>query len=627
MLELNQQINWVPPHVRDGAFGKWLEGARDWSITRNRFWGSPVPVWKSDDPAYPRVDVYASLDELEVDFGLRPRDLHRPAIDELVRPNPDDPTGRSTMRRVEDVLDCWFESGSMPFAQVHYPFENSRWFESHFPADFIVEYVGQTRGWFYTLHVLGTALFAKPPFQNCIAHGIVLGNDRQKLSKRLRNYPDPDEMFNVYGADAMRWFLLSSPVMRGGDLVLERRGPAEAVRAVLNPLWNAWKFFAVYANADGYTAKRRGQATEVLDRYALAKTRALVEEVTQAMDGYDLYGASTAITSYIDALNNWYIRRSRDRFWSRVGASKASDESKEAAYDTLFTALQTLCLVAAPLLPMLTETVYRGLTGERSVHLADWPSPSALPRDDDLIAHMETVRAVCSAGHSVRKARGLQTRLPLRSVTVAGAGAPSLEPYVDLIADELNVKEVLLLSDVSQVADLVLQVDPSALGPRLGPATQQVISAVRQGSWRRTREGAVEVAGHELADDEFFLALVPKDTEASRALPGHGLVVSVSLDVTPELEREGVARDVVRQVQEARKATGLDVSDHIRLALAFSHNSGLREAVEEHLEMVAGETLADEVIFRDGPISDGIRATVSDGRAFHIGIVPLPDDG
>ena len=224
MLELNQQIRWVPAHVRDGAFGKWLEGARDWSITRNRFWGAPVPVWKSDDPRYPRIDVYGSLEELEADFGVRPANLHRPAIDELVRANPDDPSGQAMMRRVEDVLDCWFESGSMPFAQVHYPFENADWFEGHFPADFIVEYVGQTRGWFYTLHVLASALFGRPPFKTCMAHGVVLGDDKQKLSKRLRNYPDPDEMFSVYGADAMRWFLLSSPVIRGGDLVVERRG-------------------------------------------------------------------------------------------------------------------------------------------------------------------------------------------------------------------------------------------------------------------------------------------------------------------------------------------------------------------------------------------------------------------
>jgi isoleucyl-tRNA synthetase len=529
------------------------------------------------------------------------------------------------MRRVEDVLDCWFESGSMPFAQVHYPFENAEWFEGHFPADFIVEYVGQTRGWFYTLHVLGTALFDKPPFCNCMAHGVVLGHDKQKLSKRLKNYPDPDEVFDVYGADAMRWFLLSSQVMRGGDLVVERKGPGEAIRSVLNPLWNAWKFFATYANADGYQATWRTDATDVLDRYVLSKAGALVDEVTRSMDNYDLFGACGAITSFLDALNNWYIRRSRDRFWRGFGASPQSDNAKTAAYDTLFTVLHTVCLVVAPLLPMLSENVYRGLTGERSVHLADWPDASSLPRDNELVAQMDIVRDVCSAGHSVRKAKELRARLPLASVTVAGPGALFLEPYGELIADELNVKEVHLVSDVSEVADHVLQVNPSVLGPRLGAATQQVIRAVREGSWTRTAEGDVEVAGHVLGPDDYFLSLVPKDQEASRALPANDGVVTLSLVVTPELQREGLARDMVRQIQEARKAADLDVSDHIRLVLYFPpHEPELRHAAEAHRELIAGETLADEIVFADGPISDSFRATVADGRAFHIGIVKLP---
>jgi len=603
MLELNQQINWVPGHVREGAFGKWLQGARDWSITRNRFWGSPVPVWKSDDPRYPRIDVYGSLSELEADFKVRPSDLHRPAIDALVRPNPDDPTGRSMMRRVEDVLDCWFESGSMPFAQVHYPFENAEWFESHFPADFIVEYVGQTRGWFYTLHVLATALFERPPFKTCIAHGVVLGHDRQKLSKRLRNYPDPDEMLDLYGADAMRWSLLSSPVMRGGDLVVDKKTMAEALKTVLMPLWNAWKFFALYANADGHKAQWRADGRDVLDRYVLSKAHALVEEVTADMESYDLYGACASVTSFLDALNNWYIRRSRDRFWSPVGASLASDTSKADAYDTLYTVLHTLSLVVAPLLPLVSEVVYRGLTGERSVHLADWPSAEALPADQELVATMDRVRDVCSAGHSVRKAEDLRARLPLASATVSGEGAERLAPYVELIKDELNVKHVQLSSRVDEVADLVLQVSPSVLGPRAGAATQEIIAAVRRGQWDRTAEGAIEVRGRVLSDDEYFLSLVPKDKDASRALPGRDLVVTLDLKVTPELESEGLARDMVRIVQEARRTAGLYVSDHIRLKIDFAGSPQLLAAAQEHVQMLSGETLADEVTF--GPVADG----------------------
>ncbi|HEX2063052.1 MAG TPA: class I tRNA ligase family protein, partial [Acidimicrobiales bacterium] len=358
-LALNQQIKWVPDHIRDGAFGKWLENARDWSISRNRFWGSPIPVWRSDDPRYPRTDVYGSLDEIERDFGVRPDDLHRPGIDALTRPNPDDPTGQSTMRRVEEVLDCWFESGSMPYAQVHYPFENVEWFEEHFPADFIVEYVGQTRAWFYNLHVLSTALFDKPAFNTCVVHGVILGNDGRKASKRLRNFTDPEEMFDTYGADAVRWFLLSSAVLRGQDLSLadDRRQIAEAVRQVINPIWNTWYFFSLYANAEGYRARWRTDASGVLDRYALCKVRQLVEQVTSRMDEYDLAGACAAVTGFLDALTNWYVRRSRERFWGTSAGGPSAD-----AFDTLYTVLEVLCRLSAPLLPLITEEVYQGLT-------------------------------------------------------------------------------------------------------------------------------------------------------------------------------------------------------------------------------------------------------------------------
>ncbi|HTH04987.1 MAG TPA: class I tRNA ligase family protein, partial [Ilumatobacteraceae bacterium] len=373
MVELNQQIRWVPDHVKEGSFGKWLANARDWSISRNRFWGSPIPVWRSDDPDYPRIDVYGSIADLERDFGVTVTDLHRPFVDDLVRPNPDDPTGTSMMRRVPEVLDCWFESGSMPFAQVHYPFENREWFESHYPGDFIVEYIGQTRGWFYTLHVLATALFDRPSFTTCVSHGIVLGDDGQKMSKSLSNYPDPMMVFDTHGSDAMRWYLLGSPILRGNDLIVTEDGIRDTVRQVILPIWNSWYFLTLYANAAGTTGTFRTDSDDVLDRYILAKTHDLVVRVTEAMDDYDLFDAHSSVRAYLDALTNWYVRRSRDRFW----------EGDQAAIDTLHTVLTVLCRTLAPLLPLTTEAVYRGLTGERSVHLTDWPEASELPTDDE----------------------------------------------------------------------------------------------------------------------------------------------------------------------------------------------------------------------------------------------------
>ncbi|HEU4568872.1 MAG TPA: isoleucine--tRNA ligase, partial [Marmoricola sp.] len=413
MLALNEQIRWVPEHIKHGQFGKWLENARDWSISRNRFWGSPIPVWKSDDPAYPRIDVYGSFEELERDFGVRVTDLHRPAIDELTRPNPDDPTGRSTMRRVEDVLDVWFDSGSMSFAQVHYPFENADWFEHHFPGDFIVEYIGQTRGWFYTLHILASALFDRPAFSTCVSHGIVLGSDGQKMSKSLRNYPDVREVFDRDGADAMRWFLMQSPILRGGNLIVTEQGIRDGVRQVIIPLWNTWYFFSLYANAmdGGYDATPRTDSGDVLDRYLLAKTRQYVAAMTEQLDNYEVANACDTTRAFLDVLTNWYVRRSRERFWATGGADPAVARE---AFDTLATVLEVLCRVTAPLLPLTTEEIWRGLTGGRSVHLTDWPEVDALPDDAKLVAAMDQVRDVCSAASALRKAGQLRNRLPLQ---------------------------------------------------------------------------------------------------------------------------------------------------------------------------------------------------------------------
>ena len=579
MVELNQQIHWVPGHVKDGSFGKWLANARDWSISRNRFWGSPIPVWKSDDPEYPRIDVYGSLADMQRDFGVEVTDLHRPTVDELVRPNPDDPTGRSMMRRVPEVLDCWFESGSMPFAQVHYPFENREWFESHYPGDFIVEYINQTRGWFYTLHVLATALFDRPAFRNCVSHGILLGDDGQKMSKSLRNYPDPWKVFDTYGADAMRWSLLSSAILRGGDSPVSESGMRETIRQVILPLWNSWYFLTLYANAEHKAGLINTSSSNVLDRYVLCKTRELVESVTADMDTYDLYLACSDVRTFLDALTNWYIRRSRDRFW-------AGDQD---ALDTLHTVLSVVCKVVAPLLPLTSEAIYRGLTGERSVHLQDWPDVASLPADPALVAAMDRVRDVCSAALSVRKAHGRRVRQPLATLTVADPSSGDLAAFVDLIADEVNVKKVVLATDVGAVATSVLQVVPAVLGPRLGGQTQQVIKAVKLGDWHRDGDTVV-AGGFTLESGEFSLKLVAAEGSASSVLSGGRGVVVLDCALTPELEAEGVARDLVRLAQQARRDEGLDVSDRIDLTVWTS--ARIRQLLIEHVDFIQRETLA-----------------------------------
>lgn len=586
MLAHNQQIRWIPEHVRDGQFGKWLENARDWSISRNRFWGAPIPVWKSDDPKYPRIDVYGSIQELERDFGVPVPDLHRPFVDQLTRPNPDDPTGKSTMRRVPEVLDCWFESGSMPFAQVHYPFEHKEWFESHFPADFIVEYVAQTRGWFYTLVVLATALFDKPPFRAVICHGVVLDEHGQKLSKSLRNYPDPEEMFRKVGADALRWFLMSSPILRGGDLQIHKDGKQihEVVRLVLNPIWNAVYFFTLYANTDRVQARLRTDQTAVLDRYALAKTVALVRAVQAAMDGYDLAAACQVVKEYLDALNNWYIRRSRPRFWGETGAADQRD-----AFDTLYTCLVTLSRAAAPLLPLLCEKVHTVLTGAESVHLCDWPDVASWPDDPELVRQMDRVRDACSVGLSLREAKKLRTRLPLPKVTLAGADAARMAPFAHLLQDELNVKDVVFAAELQAFGTFRLQVDAKALGPKLGPKMKDVLAATRSGAWRLAGQVA-HLGGAELQPGEYVLQLVPKDGITAAALASNDAVLVLDTVPTKDLEAEGMARDLVRLLQQARKDHGLHVSD--RIALWVELEAAAQAELVPHQTYVQEQVLA-----------------------------------
>lgn len=587
MVRNNQQITWVPEHIKDGRFGKWLEGARDWSISRNRFWGTPIPVWKSDNPQFPRIDVFGSVAEIKEKTGIEVTNLHKPYIDEVVYPNPDDPSGKTMMRRVGDVFDCWFESGSMPYAQVHYPFDNKEWFENHFPADFIVEAMDQTRGWFYTLTVLSTALHNKPAFKNCICTGLLMAEGGQKLSKRLKNYPDPNEVLDSIGSDALRWFLVSSPVLKGGNLAVDQEGKeiAKAARVAQIPMWNAYYFFTLYANAEGYQAKEVSGSSEAIDNYILSKLKRLSRIVKQGLDTYDVALSCNEVASFMEILNNWYIRRTRDRFWS----------GDQQAFDVLYTVLVNLSKIMAPLMPFLCEYVYKNLTGGESVHLADYPQLENIKLDETLVDEMDFLQDLCSAGKFIREEKNLRNRLPLAGLTVVGDNLGFLNgQYQDIIKDELNVKEVKIDNNLAAYAAKTVYLYTPLLGKALGKDMGPVMAAYKQGKWELNADGTLSIAGQTLTPDLFEVRLDMKDGVAGKAFADNKAVVTLNTNVTDELKREGMARDFVRLVQTLRKDKDFNISDRIELCYA-TDNAELNKALDENKAYVAEQVLAVKV--------------------------------
>ncbi len=620
LMEVNKTVHWVPEHLREGRFGKWLEGARDWAISRNRYWGTPLPIWRCDKTGH--VQCIGSVAELEKLSGRKITDIHRHFIDDLTWPSPEG----GTMRRLPHVLDCWFESGSMPYSQVHYPFENKEFFDANFPADFIAEGIDQTRGWFYTLMVLSTALFGRPAFRNVIVNGIVLAEDGKKMSKSLKNYPPPDEVMNEFGADAMRLYLLASPASRGDEIRFSKAGVKDVVRQTLLPLWNAYNFLVTYARVDGWTPEQAAEepSTNALDRWILSKAGSLIQEVDNALSFYHLYAAAPSILDFVDQLTNWYIRLNRRRFWAGNTAAERAD--KIQAYSTLHKTLLAFVRVLAPLAPFTSEAIFlnlkKGVTRLEfeSVHLTPFPTLeefSGFAIDPGLEAAMEHFEEIIQLGRSIRNDRKLPIRQPLPKITVVHPSSTSMERLAELevyIREELNVKVVEYSTEEGGLVELKAQLNTKTLGKTLGPKLgsegmkelRNAVEALSNADLMRVEGGeTIKCAGIELSENDLVIRREVKGGGDAAASSGQ-ITVLLDTNLTQELRMEGFAREFVNRVQKMRKDADFDVTDRISIRY-MSADTRLTTALTENRIYIMGETLgvelelvSDEATMREG---------------------------
>jgi isoleucyl-tRNA synthetase len=635
MLKANGEIYWVPEHIKAGRFGKWLEGARDWAISRNRYWGNPMPLWRCGDCG--KTICIGSREELYTLSGKQPEDLHKHYVDQITIPcsaavssrntAQDNASCNGTMTRIPEVLDCWFESGAMPYGQYHYPFENKQFFEEHFPADFISEGLDQTRGWFYTLHVLAAALFKKPAFKNCIVSGLVLASDGKKMSKSQKNYTDPTEVVNNFGADALRLFLIHSAVVKADDLRYNDEGVKEVMKSIIIPLWNAYSFFITYANIDkvearGLPSDNSGAIglSNPLDRWILSETEKLVEKTGEALEAYDLYRAVDPILEFINNLNNWYIRRSRRRFWKSAdspdqaetsgsdgpagsdGPTGSDGKDKTEAYGVLYEALKTLITVTAPFMPFTTDAIWQNLRLESdplSVHLTDFPEPRKNRRDRNLEFKMMTVQHAVSMGRALRSQYSIKVRQPLKTVELV-TGNPeeknALMEMEDSIREELNVKNVLFRDNEEDLVEYEAKANFRVLGKELGKdmkAVAERIVALNQQEIQNILAGTAQY----IKIDERIVEITAEKLDIRRmekaklrVLNEGTLTVALDTEITEDLSQEGDVRELIRGVQNARKEAGLEVTD--RIVLSIYGSSRLKSAWQVFSDYIADETLA-----------------------------------
>ena len=576
----NAKVHWTPAYVGEKRFGNWLEEARDWNISRNRFWGSCIPVWINDADPDDMICV-GSIKELEELSGEKVTDLHKHFVDKIVIQK-----DGKTYHRTPEVLDCWFESGSMPYAQQHYMGEGD--FKDYFPADFIAEGLDQTRGWFYTLMVLGTCLFDQSPYKNVIVNGLVLAEDGKKMSKRLKNYPDPTKMLDTYGADAIRLYMIYSPVVKAESLKFSEKGVQQLMRDLLIPWWNAYSFFVTYANVDGFNDAEvvYPESDNVLDKWIVSSMETLINDVTAAMDEYDLQRSVRPFVKFVEDLTNWYIRRSRRRFWKST-----NDGDKLNAYRTLRYVLVQLSKVAAPFTPFIAEEIYTNLKGAsdpESVHLCDFPTANAAARDLDLEKRMADVQAAVELGRRLRADNDLKVRQPLACLKLAGGDVKGLE---ELIEDELNVKKVEFIADETELCDVTFKANFKTLGKKCGPKMKAVAAAIAG-----AKKVPFECEGFTITEEDVIVTRTPKD-DLVVASQG-AIVVGLETALTPELIAEGNAREFVSHVQSMRKEADFEVVQ--RIAVTVSCDAEMKAALEAYLDYVRNEILAVSVTIVEG---------------------------